>query len=194
MHPYKFLGLGINLSQIIHQDFQNCHTMIVGMEDLLLMFIEIQDTPIILYPSSATPFNTFRMIETFIVTYVSHFVTPFIISVSFPQRILITLCCFRKHLCQFLKQLMLILLAVFLKIHIKCLIWSVTSGLTKDTMMRWRIFFYRMRMIRMCHPLLHFLVIQLNLNILSQDFKKFGEEELLEVILYGHYKSFKMDR
>jgi len=46
----------------------------------------------------------------------------------------------------------------------------------------------------MCHPLIHFHVIQLNLNILSEDFKKFGEEELLEVILDGHYKSFKMDK
>jgi hypothetical protein len=70
----------------------------------------------------------------------------------------------------------------------------VISGLTKDTMTRWMIFLYRMRMIRMCHPLFHFLVIQLNLNIFSEDFKKFGEEELLEVILYGHYKSLKMDK
>lgn len=54
--------------------------------------------------------------------------------------------------------------------------------------------FYRMKMRRMCHPLLHFHVIQLNLNILNEDFKKFGEEELLEVILDGHYKSFKMDK
>jgi hypothetical protein len=70
----------------------------------------------------------------------------------------------------------------------------VTSGLTKDTMTRWRIFFYRMIMIRMCHPLLHFPIIQLNSNILNEDFKKFGEEELLEVILDGHYKSLKMDK
>ncbi len=54
--------------------------------------------------------------------------------------------------------------------------------------------FYIMKMRRMCHPLLHFHVIQSTLNILSEDFKKFGEEELLEVILDGHYKSFKMDK
>ncbi len=68
--------------------------MVVGMEDLLLMSIEIQDAPIILYPSCATPFNTFTINETFLITYVSHFVTAFTTSVSFPQRILITLCCF----------------------------------------------------------------------------------------------------
>ncbi len=46
--------------------------MVVGMEDLLLMFIEIQDAPIILHPSFATPFNAFTMIETSLITYVSH--------------------------------------------------------------------------------------------------------------------------
>jgi hypothetical protein len=51
-----------------------------------------------------------------------------------------------------------------------------------------------MRLIIKCHPLLHFPVNQLNLNILNEDFKKFDEEELLEGILDGHYKSFKMDK
>jgi hypothetical protein len=43
--------------------------MVVGMENLLLMFIEIQGAPIILYPSCVTPFNTFTMIETSFITY-----------------------------------------------------------------------------------------------------------------------------